>query len=233
MPLQDHFHPPLSHRRHWHAFHNAWATFIAAELNQHLPEGYFAEANVQFGIEIDVAGFAEDGSRPAANGGWVPPAPTVVVPFTLATDIIEVQVFHSEGGPVLAGAVELVSPANKDRASHRNAFVSKCAAYLHEGVGLVVVDIVTERRGNLHDELLARVGSDNAPLMQGDLYAVAYQPVDADGPKLNVWPQPLTLGQSLPTLPFWLRGGPCMQLDLERTYARTCEAYRLSVNGDR
>ncbi|MBW4621777.1 MAG: hypothetical protein KME17_20730 [Cyanosarcina radialis HA8281-LM2] len=31
MPLQDHFHPPLSVRRHWHAFHNAWATYIAAE----------------------------------------------------------------------------------------------------------------------------------------------------------------------------------------------------------
>ena len=57
--LQDHFHPPLSLRRHWHAFHNAWATYIAAALNQQLPAGYFAEPNVQFGIEIDVATFEE------------------------------------------------------------------------------------------------------------------------------------------------------------------------------
>jgi hypothetical protein len=33
MALQDHFHPPLSVRRHWHAFHNAWAANIAADVN--------------------------------------------------------------------------------------------------------------------------------------------------------------------------------------------------------
>ena len=59
MGLLDHFHPPLSNRRHWHAFHNAWATYIASDLNRQLPEGYFAEPNVQFGIEIDVAAFKE------------------------------------------------------------------------------------------------------------------------------------------------------------------------------
>ena len=52
MPLMDHFHPPLSERRQWHAFHHAWATFLAADLNRQLPKGYFAEPNVQFGIEI-------------------------------------------------------------------------------------------------------------------------------------------------------------------------------------
>jgi hypothetical protein len=59
MALLDHFHPPLSIRRHWHAFHNAWATYIASDLNQRLPQGYFAEPNVQYGIEIDVAMFDE------------------------------------------------------------------------------------------------------------------------------------------------------------------------------
>jgi hypothetical protein len=54
MSQQDHFRPPLSARRHWHAFHNAWATYLASHLNETLPEGYFAEPNVQFGIEIDV-----------------------------------------------------------------------------------------------------------------------------------------------------------------------------------
>jgi hypothetical protein len=52
MVLLDHFRPPLSSRRHWHAFHNAWATYLATDLNQKLPAGFFAEPNVQFGIEI-------------------------------------------------------------------------------------------------------------------------------------------------------------------------------------
>lgn len=49
MPLLDHFHPSLSERRHWHAFHNSWATYISSRLNHLLPVGYFAEANVQYG----------------------------------------------------------------------------------------------------------------------------------------------------------------------------------------
>lgn len=69
MPLKDHFQPPLSVHRHWHAFHNAWATYISSDLNQRLPEGYFAEANVQFGIEIDVAAFEEKGSGQANPQG--------------------------------------------------------------------------------------------------------------------------------------------------------------------
>src|SRR2546421_2237439 len=101
MPLQDHFRPPLSLRRHWHAFHNAWATYISSDLNQRLPEGYFAEANVQFGIGIDVATFEEmalertgsatdadaaDHRSMGAGGVWVAPAPTQTVPITLMTD---------------------------------------------------------------------------------------------------------------------------------------------------
>ena len=77
MPLLDHFRPPLDGRRSWHAFHNAWATFIAVELNTRLPAGYFAEPNAQFGIEIGVATFDEmmaPGER--SVGGWTPPEPS-------------------------------------------------------------------------------------------------------------------------------------------------------------
>src|SRR5574341_2304634 len=130
MPLLDHFHPPLSARRHWHAFHNAWATYLSSDLNQRLPEGYFAEANVQFGIEIDVATFEEAGSvstdntspgddinYPSTGGSaaWTVPVPTHTVPIAIITDTVEILVFNREAGPTLAGAIELVSPANKDR----------------------------------------------------------------------------------------------------------------------
>src|SRR5215510_12903884 len=123
MALQDHFQPPLSVRRHWRAFHNAWATYIAADLNQRLPEGYFAESNVQFGIEIDVATFEEPGlmrTDPVAPGEsidslstvvgteWVAPAPTQTLPIALMDETVEIQVFNQAAGPTLAGALELV-----------------------------------------------------------------------------------------------------------------------------
>lgn len=229
MPLQDHFQPPLSLRRHWHAFHNAWATYIASHLNEHLPEGYFAESNVRFGVEIDVATFEETGPGPLGMAAaWTAPAPTQTVPMPVLTDIVEVLVFGREGGPTLAGAIELVSPANKDRPDHRDGFVSKCAAYLQQAIGLMIVDVVTGRRANLHEELLARLGASGDVPLESDLYAAAYRPVErAAQPSLDIWQEALSLGRGLPTMPLWLRGGVCVPVDLEATYGRTCREQRI------
>src|SRR5437016_5869229 len=175
MPLLDHFHPPLNLRRHWNAFHHAWATYISSDLNRLLPEGYFAEPNIQFGIEIDVAAFEEANGKPhAKDTGWECPEPVLTEPFTMLTELVEIKVFSSAEGPILAGAIELVSPANKDRPDHRDAFVSKCAAYLQQGVGLVMVDVVTDRHANLHNELLDRLMVSRES-WDKDLYAVAYR----------------------------------------------------------
>src|SRR5437763_4852796 len=101
MTLQDHFRPPLGARRHWSAFHNAWATYIASDLNRRLPERYFAEPNVQFGIEIDVATFEESDAGlaqpaviaaqpPDAGSGWSGRPPARSVPITILDDVSEV-----------------------------------------------------------------------------------------------------------------------------------------------
>ena len=247
MALHDHFRPPLSVRRHWHAFHNAWATYIASDLNQRLPEEYFAEANVQFGIEIDVATFEEAGpaaahhacSRDAidyppvqGSAGWIIPVPTQTISMALLIDTVEVLVFNREAGPTLAGAIELVSPANKDRPAHHDAFVSKCAAYLQQGIGLMVVDVVTDRRANLHNDLLARLGAPDVGLWEAELYAVSYRPVHRAGhPSLDMWEASVAVGSSLPTMPLWLRGNLCFPVDLDATYNRTCREHRIIVNG--
>jgi hypothetical protein len=247
MVLQDHFQPPLSVRRHWHAFHNAWATYISSDLNQRLPEGYFAEANVQFGIEIDVATFDEvesgltrhaspgdiiAGLPTAVSEAWTAPVPTQTVPIAIITDTVEVLVFNREAGPTLAGAIELVSPANKDRPAHRDAFVSKCAAYLQQGVGLVVVDVVTARRANLHDELLARLRAPGVVPWEAELYAVSYRPVHRHGQSsLDMWQASVGVGSSLPTVPLWLRGNLCLPVDLDAIYTRTCQEQRIMANG--
>ncbi|WP_332960295.1 hypothetical protein [Microcoleus sp. AR_TQ3_B6] len=163
---------------HWHAYHNAWATYIASDLNDKLPEGYFAEPNVQFGIKIDVAAFEE--SLPELENpetvirlpidfpnNWLPP-PAQTVPFLSTAQIVQVSIFNTEGGPVLAGAIELVTPANKDRSTHRDAFVSKCETYLPQGIGLVIVDVVTGRKANLHNELLVRLARGSASPFDAD-----------------------------------------------------------------
>lgn len=227
MPLLDHFHPPLSERRHWHSFHNSWATYLSSQLNALLPAGYFAEANVQFGVEIDVAAQEEQGAAAGTAPAWVSPTPQASYPFDMAGVVVEVNIFSRSGGPQLTGAIELVSPANKDRPEHRAAFVSKCLTYLQAGVGLVLVDVVTERQADLHRELLARVGAGDAgpgPILS----ASAFRPVEREGSRmLDVWREPIALGQALPTVPLWLRGGLCLPVELEAAYERTCIEQRV------
>jgi Protein of unknown function (DUF4058) len=242
MPLLDHFHPPLHPRRHWESFHVNWAGAIADALNQGLlPEGYFAEEQAHAGarVEIDVATFADANAEELAPqiGGvatvparvWAPPAPAFVMPAAFP-DRFEVLVFEMEGGANLVAAIELISPANKDRASHRQAFAVKCASYLQEGVGLLIIDIVTSRQANLHNDMIRLLGHDSAMALPADalLYAVAYRPIVRDKQEqVDVWTANLKVGQALPVMPLALNAVLSLPIDLEATYLAACQRRRL------
>lgn len=219
MPLLDHFRPPLSDRRRGWSFLHSWAVGTSAGLNNHLPAGFFAAPNIHARMRLDESS--------ADEPGWRPSEPPTSVPLTPTGAVVEVGVYSRSGGPILAGAIELVSPANKDRPATRDAFVSKCAAYLQAGVGLVIVDVVTEYTADLHAELLARLGT-TVP-KAGRLFGAAYRPVERDKQTmLDVWHEPLAVGGDLPTLPLWLRGGLCIPVELQATYDRTCREQRVT-----
>jgi hypothetical protein len=238
MPLLDHFHPPLSERRHWDSFHGAWAEAMAIALNSgQLPERYFAEARVKLGrsVEIDVGTMEESGLADKGGNGvavWAPPQPALRAPLTVAPpEIFEVQVLDGSEGPRLVAAIELVSPANKDRPSSRRAFSVKCASYLHDEVSVIVVDVVTERHAGLHGELLELLGvpaGDRGPAA-GDLYTAAYRTLEVDETLvLESWLEQLSLGNTLPSMPLWIGPKTCLSLDLETTYQMACVARRIS-----
>ena len=240
MPLLDHFRPPLSQQRHWDSFHGAWAEAMAQHLNQLLlPEHFVAEARVKLGgqVEIDVGTFAEEGSTTSSGHGgvalWAPPQPTATAPLDFQIpDVFEVHVLHEEGGPRLVAAIELVSPANKDRPSHRRMFAVKCASYLQSGVNVMIIDVVTERAGNLHSELLELLPAQLSTPAKGnhDLYATAYRTVaGSQGLTLETWAKTLSLRQDLPTLPLWIMPDLALPIDLETTYLAACAARRIAV----
>src|SRR5262249_21944730 len=155
--------------------------------------------------------------------GWTPSAPVLTVPIAATTDTVEVRIYKDEGGLALAGCIELVSPSNKDRLEERDAFVSKCASYLHDKVGLLVVDIVTSRLSNLHAALMERMSPGSVDALSANLYAVSYRPFEQkDQMEMSIWPEALAIGQPLPKMPLWLRDGPCMPVELEETYEQTC-----------
>jgi len=243
MALLDHFHPPLHGPRRWEGFHHAWATFIAQQLNEEtLPPGYYAESEISLGpaLEIDVATMDLTGAsgerEKAATAVWSPSRPKIVAKVDFAhLDTCEVRVYEDLGGAELRAAIEIVSPANKDRAGSRRTFAAKCAGYLRHGINLAIIDVVTARAANLHRELfkVLEVKSRRAPWESpSGLYAVAYRAVTVrKHPRVEAWPEALDLGQKLPILPLWLSLDLCIPLLLEKSYNTTRRSLRISAWG--
>jgi hypothetical protein len=243
MPLLDHFHPPIFPRNQWESFHSNWATRIADALTEQLSEDYRVEEHIHAGpgVEIDVATYGEFESieRHGSNGAgraataaraWAPPTAAVTVP-AFFPDAYEVRVFGLRDGLVLVAAIEIVSPGNKDRPEARLAFATKCASYLQRGVALIVVDIVTNCRSNLHNATMRLIEAPaEADLSVGaDLYAVACRPVlRKQKPEIDLWPATFALGDSLPTLPLRLTGDLFVPVDFQATYHEACRRRRLA-----
>jgi Protein of unknown function (DUF4058) len=243
MPLLDHFHPPLSTERRWESFHSSWATKLADALTERwLPAGYIAEEHAHLGpsVEIDVGTFERDASATAEEGSgavatvgpkiWVPPAADGVLPAVFP-DTFEVRILSTDTGPKLVAAIELVSPGNKDRPAERRAFATKCASYLCQGISVIIVDIVTNHRANMHNEILRLMETGDALELppEANLYAVAYRPLRrGTGDEIDIWRVPLALGQALPTLPLGLRADLVIPVEFEAAYAEACQRKRLT-----
>ena len=250
MPLRDHFRPPVDLKRSWAELHGMWPAAIVRQLHSILPDNYAAGPGVHLGatFEIDVSAYEED------NGGteepsWNPgasesdggvavatrafPPPTLTIETDLPDqDEYEVRVYDDRRGRTLVAAVEIVSPANKDRPDSRRAFVSKCAALLQKGVCVSVVDVVTTRQFNLYADLLGLIGRTDPAFGPEPpyLYAVTLRGRKRERrrPLLDCWSYPLALGQPLPTLPLWLDTDLAVPLELEASYEDTCRVLRIA-----
>ena len=243
MPLRDHFHPPISKRSSWEGFHGGWPMRIVEELAPKLPQGFVAEPRVHLGnyYEIDVSAFEEDAGSasldPAATGSGslatsleASPAPTLTIDAEFPDQYAyEVLIFDLARERRLVAAIEIVSPANKDRPESRQLFIAKCFNLLRQGVCVSIIDLVTTRQFNLYAELLALLErTDPALNPPPALYAVTCRKRSGGRrTKLDSWFRPLTIGQPLPSLPVWLSETQTVSLDLEPSYEETCRILRV------
>jgi hypothetical protein len=237
MPLRDHFHGATEIELPWPTMAQTWAVSLMGWLNRTLPKGQFqALTDIRMGsqVEADVAEYRRD-ELPDPNHGpngsvaTLTEAPPAVLTLPAAfPDEIEVEVRERRAGRPLVGIIELVSPANKDRDTACESFVAKCVAYLRRGVGVVIIDVVTERHANLHNQLMAAIGGDKPQLMPDTpTYVSGYRPIhrrETHANEIEIWPYPASVGQPIPSVPLGLRGGPVVLLDLEATYTAAIEA---------
>ena len=242
MPLRDHFRSPVSDRHSWDSFHGGWPMMIVRQLFDILPAGYVSAPNVHFSkdFEIDVSAYETDG-RPdpgatAGEGGTATaaaPSPTLTIETDLSDqDEFEVRVYDAERERQLVAAIEIVSPANKDRPENRRAFAAKVAALLQKDVCVSIVDLVTVRHFNLYADLLELIGGTDPQLgpTPPHLYAVTIRPRKRPEKRslLDLWYYPMALGQPLPTLPIWLAPELRVLLPLEAGYEETCRLLHIA-----
>jgi hypothetical protein len=109
---------------------------MAQQLFRQLPPEFTAEPRVHLGPYPEFAGGAAErddsgsvaGTSPnesvgVATATWAPPEPTLLLDTELSEQYeYEVLIYDQERGRTLVAAVEIVSPANKDRAENRQAF---------------------------------------------------------------------------------------------------------------
>lgn len=243
MPLRDHFRPPVWNLVSWEGFHGMWPGEIVRQLSRLLPEDYSAEPRVHLGtyFEIDVCAYegdetetprwrSSDTSGGVATMAWAPPQPTWAADAELTEQYeYEVLVYDQSRGRQLVAAVEIVSPANKDRPENRRAFVANCAALLQKRVCVAIVDLVTTRHFNLYTDLLELMGKKDPAFAElPPVYAATCRGRKVGRkPRFESWAYPLRVGQPLPTLPLWLTEDLAVSVDLEASYEETCRVLRI------
>lgn len=239
MPLLDHSDPAIDEAVPWESFHSAWATYLADSLNERwLTRGKHRAVEHRHAgpqVEIDVAALerqtavslTESSNGPAVatlQETWTVPHATCSIPAVFP-ESIEVRVSVNLGGWRLVGAVEFISLGNKDRPDKRRAFAAKCAGYLQAGVSVVIIDVVTSRRANLHHEILDLIDGSDAARIRPDvpLYAVSYRPVRREEhDEIDIWIEPCSVGKVLPTMPLRLTHNEFAPIEFEATYVAVC-----------
>lgn len=220
----------------WESFHTSWLVRLADHLNdERLPEGFVARPTEHIlGVGPDVLTLRN--RRPAGPGNHVATLPQadVHLEFEPRETPQFVGVYSQYDETKLVAVVELVSPGNKSRPAAVDAFASKCELLLSDGVHLVIVDLLTAPRDNLHNPIMARVQGPPHDLCPSVPYSVGYRVIqDEDGASRKVtvdaWVRPMPVGEPLPAVPLFVHPDEFVEIDLEKVYEVTIRLGRYVV----
>jgi hypothetical protein len=195
----------------FHDFHTVWIGNLRTALNEALlPEGYYALAEQHAGRVItDVL---------TLHASPAPLEALPVEPAALARRR-SLAIRHVTGHRLVA-LVEIVSPANKDRARHVEDFAAKAVSALEVGVHLLLVDLFppgSHDPAGMHGVILQRLQESDEPYdLPADepLTLASY----ASGPCVEIYVEHLAVGAVLPDMPLFLRPDRYVNVPLESTY---------------
>jgi hypothetical protein len=203
------------HAEIFHAFHLGWVTELRTLLNDGLlPEGYYALVEQHAGSSIlDLLSLTGD----HAGGG------TAVSEAPLARRR-SIAIRH-ESGHRLVALLEMVSPANKDRAKHVEDFAAKAVDALDVGVHLLMLELFPPGAHDpqgMHGIICDRLARFDEPYdlpHEEPLTLASY----AAGPRVEIYVEHVAVGAVLPQMPLFVRPDRYVNVPLEATYTA---AYR-------
>ena len=213
----------------FHAFHTAWVTHLSEALNSGLlPAGYYALPEQHGGRLIaDVltlqAPPAAVPAPPAEGGGLavaeapprvrrkLSPAPTARARRRTLT------IRHISSHRIIA-LIEIVSPANKDRAAHVADFADKAETALWHGIHLLVVDLFPPGAADpqgMHGAIWERFDDNLDDLPPSEPLTLASY---VAGPAPEAYLEHLAVGSPLTEMPLFLSPDRYIHAPLESTY---------------
>jgi len=218
----------------FHDFHNGWITHLKEMLNGGvLPQGYYAMSEQRAGPFIaDVltlqAPLHATPPQPAPEGGVAvaetpPPVGRKLSPSPTARGTRRTLTIRHVSGHRIVAMVEILSPANKDRAAHVSEFVDRAESALWQGVHLLLVDLFPPGAHDpqgMHARIWERF-DDEPYLLPPDqpLTLASY----VAPPGLEAYLEHLAVGSPLAEMPLFLNPDRYINVPLEATYQ---EAYR-------
>lgn len=231
MPLHDWMRVPAGI---FHDSHGAWVMELRNALNESiLPAGYYALTEQHAGQFIadllTLHAPAPDPPSPPDGGLLLAEAPPKVRrKLTGAGSLRRLRrtlAIRHVSGHRLVALVEIVSPANKDRAEHVQEFVAKAIAAVEQGIHLLLIDPFkpgTHDPNGMHAAVWEHF--DDQPFQPpGDepITLAAYNAASAP----DAYVEHLTLHDPLPVMPLVLAWNRYVQVNLEASYQAAFQGF--------
>jgi hypothetical protein len=124
---------------------------------------------------------------------------------------------HASGHRIVA-LLEIVSPANKDRASHVSEFVDKAESALAHGIHLLLIDLLAPGPfdpSGMHGALWERFADEPFPAFKDEPLTLASY-IAGQVPEAYI--ERLSVGNALAAMPLFLNPQRYVSIPLESTY---------------
>ena len=213
----------------FHAFHTAWITHLSESLNAGiLPSGYYAMPEQHGGrmiADVLTLQVPQAGAPPTAEpqgGVAVADAPPRVrrklSPAPSARGTRRTLTIRHVSGHRIIALIEIVSPANKDRAAHVAELADKAETALWQGIHVLLVDILPpgphDPQG-MHAAIWERFDDEPYALPASEPLTLASY---VAGPRPDAYLDHVAVGLALTDMPLFLNADRYINVPLEATY---------------